>query len=84
MFVDYKIDVARAKASIAASPQLSPYGEERLQQLVDKLEELTEDICLPAEDLIRVLTIHAQLCAWVAEQALDYVREDGDLPKFGG
>jgi len=52
--------------------------------LVSKLEELTEDVQLAAEDLIRVLTIHAQLCAWIAEQALEYVREDGDLPKFGG
>ena len=84
MTVNYIIDVDRATAVLPAQPQLSLYGEQKLQELVDKLEELTGDIRITAEDLIRIISIHSILCTQIAEQALEYVRQDGDLPKFGG
>jgi hypothetical protein len=84
MFVNYKIDVPRAKASVPAGAQIGPFADERLAELTEKLRELTEDVRLTADDLIRILTVHAQCCVAVVEQALGYVNEDGDLPKFGG
>ena len=84
MFVDYKVDVNRARATIAGAPWISPYADLRLGELTDKLVEITRDVQITAEDLIRICAIHAQCCLSVTEQALDYVHEDGDLPKFGG
>lgn len=83
-FADYKINVEQAKGAIASAPDMSEYAEGRLNELTDKLRELTEDICLTAEDLIRVLAVHSMCCLAVTEQALVFVEEDGDLPKFGG
>ena len=84
MFVTYEIDVEAAKSTIDSAPLMSLDANERLAELTEKLQELTEDVRLTADDLIPLLTVHAHCCSAVCDQAMAYVNEDGDLPKFGG
>jgi hypothetical protein len=84
MAVEYTINVPAAEASVPCAGLMSSYGASRLAELTEKLQALTEDVRLTAEDLICILTVHSQCCLAVTEQALVYVNEDGDLPKFGG
>ena len=66
---------------VPGADRLSGCAEQRLSELIEKLLELTEDVRITADDLIRILTIHANCCTQVAERALMYAREDEDLPR---
>jgi hypothetical protein len=81
--VTYDINLPEARTTVLGAEHLSECAEQRLCELTEKLAELTEDVRITADDLIRILTIHANCATQVAEKALMYAREDGDLPKLG-
>lgn len=81
--VTYDISLPKAREGVLGAEHLSRGAEQRLGELTDKLLDLTADVRITADDLIRILTIHSNCCAQVAERAITYTREDGDLPKLG-
>jgi len=77
--VNYSLSLPKARANVPGADHLSARAEQRLTELTDKLTELTVDVSITADDIIRILTIHAQCCKDLAEQALAFAREDANL-----
>jgi hypothetical protein len=80
----YTIDVEEAKRAAVVKTELGYTAEEHLDDLMHRLQIVVDDMCMPAEEIIRVVCITAVVCTQLATQAMKYVQDENKDEELDG